>query len=322
LYKLLSNPIYVGQIRHRGVCFPGQHQPIVNRELWEQTQRRLIENATKSRGRSSTAESSLLIGKLFDELGAVLTPSHTAKRGRRYRYYVSRSLLRGETQKTEGWRLPAPEIEKVVTNAVRETFLDQKAIVTAVQKSDVDASRLPRIFHAAADIAHRLDQEGAREVLRQVLERAKLLADGLEIVAKIPEHQSARGPSGETTLQLNRFLPMRIRRRGVEMRLVLGAGASRTRQPDPALLKAVARGRGWFQALVGDRARSIADIAKLEKMSGRVVRRFLRLAFLAPEIVEAIAAGAHPPELTAQTLLHRFKLSLDWPTQLKSLGME
>jgi hypothetical protein len=76
------------------------------------------------------------------------------------------------------------------------------------------------------------------------------------------------------------------------------------------------------QALVGDRARSIADIAKLEKMSGRVVRRFLKLAFLAPEIVEAIAAGAHPPELTAQTLLHRFKLSLDWPTQLKSLGME
>lgn len=115
---------------------------------------------------------------------------------------------------------------------------------------------------------------------------------------------------------------MRIRRRGVEMRLVLGAGASRTRQPDPALLKAVPRGRGWFQALVCGRARSLADIAKLEKMSSRVVRRILRLAFLAPDIVEAIAAGAHPPELTAQTLFHRFRVSFDWPTQLKSLGME
>src|ERR1700686_1588548 len=95
LYTLLRNPIYVGEIRHKGVCHPGQHVPIVDRAMWDRVAQLLREHSTGCGARSSGTKSCLLIGKLFDESGQGLTPSHAVKGDRRYRYYVSRSLMKG-----------------------------------------------------------------------------------------------------------------------------------------------------------------------------------------------------------------------------------
>src|ERR1700726_4669237 len=117
LYVLLSNPIYIGEIRHKGVRHPGLHEPIVDRELWDKTQRLLRSQAVRGRSRTK-AVASLLMGKLFDESGQSLTPSHAVKGERRYRYYVSRNLIKGTADSDEpGWRLPAPEIERSIAAA-------------------------------------------------------------------------------------------------------------------------------------------------------------------------------------------------------------
>ncbi len=111
LYVLLSNPIYVGEIRHKGVRHPGLHEPIVGRELWEKTQLLLRSQAVRGASRATKPVASPLMGRLFDESGQSLTPSHAVKRERRYRYYVSRSLIKGTADSAgRGWRLPAPEI--------------------------------------------------------------------------------------------------------------------------------------------------------------------------------------------------------------------
>ena len=86
LYTLLRNPIYVGEIRHKGVCHPGQHAPIVDRAIWDKVTKLLLERTTGSGARSSSTRSCVLMGKLFDENGAGLTPSHAVKGDRRYRY--------------------------------------------------------------------------------------------------------------------------------------------------------------------------------------------------------------------------------------------
>src|SRR5246127_4658830 len=83
LYNLLRNPIYVGEIRHKGVCHPGQHAPIVDRAIWDKVAKLLLERTTGSGARSSSTKSCVLIGKLFDESGAGLTPSHAVKGDRR-----------------------------------------------------------------------------------------------------------------------------------------------------------------------------------------------------------------------------------------------
>jgi DNA invertase Pin-like site-specific DNA recombinase len=113
LYKLLSNPIYKGEIRHLKACHPGQHQPIIDSGLWDKTQRLLAEHTVRSANGSSKPSPSPLAGKLFDENARALTPTHTVKKGRRHRYYVSRLLLTegpGAAGK-RGWRLPAREVE-------------------------------------------------------------------------------------------------------------------------------------------------------------------------------------------------------------------
>src|ERR1700680_3008976 len=131
LYELLSNPIYVGEIRHKGVRHPGLHEAIVDRELWEKTQLLLHSQAVRGGSRTKSVASPLM-GRLFDESDQSLTPSHAVKGERRYRYYVSRSLIKGTADSDgRGWRLPAPEIERIVAASVGQILSDRIEIAAA-----------------------------------------------------------------------------------------------------------------------------------------------------------------------------------------------
>ena len=121
LYELLANPIYLGEIRHRKVRHPGQHLAIVDRAVWEKVQERLRTQAAHHRTIDRGVVSSPLAGKLFDENCEPLYACGANKRTRRYRYYVSRKVIRGSSEKTRtGWRLPALEIERAVARAGRQ----------------------------------------------------------------------------------------------------------------------------------------------------------------------------------------------------------
>ena len=105
------------------------------------------------------------------------------------------------------------------------------------------------------------------------------------------------------------------------MRLVIAGSRAPAPRADLALLKAVARARQWSEDLLAGRARSVAEIAERERVGSRYVRRLLRLAFLGPEIVEAIATGYQPPELTAEALAERIDLPLLWTAQAKAVAI-
>jgi site-specific DNA recombinase len=110
IYKILSNPIYVGRITHKGRVHEGQHKPIVSQELWDQVQRCFADRRgafiTKKARQASDA---LLAGKLFDDSGNRMSPSWASKGSKRWRYYVSQAALRGDKSKTGSIvRVPAP----------------------------------------------------------------------------------------------------------------------------------------------------------------------------------------------------------------------
>jgi DNA invertase Pin-like site-specific DNA recombinase len=108
LYTLLSNPIYIGDVRHKGVRFAGQHQSIVELSIWDKTQELLRLHTVRADDKPVGSMSSPLAGKLFDEKGERLTPTHAVKGNRRYRYYISCSLLKGTARKSgQTWRVPA-----------------------------------------------------------------------------------------------------------------------------------------------------------------------------------------------------------------------
>ncbi|HIF95015.1 MAG: hypothetical protein ABGX04_05890 [Myxococcales bacterium] len=119
-------------------------------------------------------------------------------------------------------------------------------------------------------------------------------------------------------------IPTRIRHRGVETKLVLddrGAGAADA-EVDAALVKAIVRGRQWFEQLASGRARSFAEIARTEGVTRRYVARLIPLAFLAPDIVEKILSGAQPVDLTTDELTKRIDLPQDWAEQRGALGFD
>jgi hypothetical protein len=122
IYKLLSNPIYVGEIGHKGHRYEGQHPAIVDRNTWTQVRVRLAANTHARHTRLGATDPSLLSGILYDDQGNRLTPTHANKKGKRYRYYAlqtSKAQKRkpGRPQESDRrWRIVATEIETVVAD--------------------------------------------------------------------------------------------------------------------------------------------------------------------------------------------------------------
>jgi hypothetical protein len=139
LYTLLRNPVYIAEVRHKGMRYPGQHPAIITRPVWEKAQELLRLHTVRAGGTPSRSLMSPLVGRLFDETGEQLTPSHAVKGNRRYRYYVSRSLMKGAAgQSATGWRIPAPDLECRLAAALSR-ILDGRAVLVHDLDRTLDA---------------------------------------------------------------------------------------------------------------------------------------------------------------------------------------
>jgi site-specific DNA recombinase len=318
LYELLSNPIYIGEIRHKRERHPGQHEAILGRELWKKVQQRLLDTATRPSEPQTKAPPSPLAGKVFDETGEPLYAQGAVKGRCRYRYYVSRALVRGSAADGQrGWRVPGPELERAVAIAARSILDDKAAILEALQLAGIGDANINQVFTLVAEWRERFLAERERSpALVELVEKAILTDEGIRLGLYIPV--TCNGPGGtplRKVLQLFRFVPLKVKRRGIEMRLIINGG-DEPRKPDPALLKAFARARGWFEELASGRVRSLVEIARLEGLAKRYVTRLTKLAFVSPKFVEAIAEGQVSPETNLQMLMDgRIALPIGWESQ-------
>jgi DNA invertase Pin-like site-specific DNA recombinase len=323
LYQLLGNPIYIGEIRHKQERHPGQHEAILSSELWERVQERLNQKAARDRGTSNRSISSPLAGKVFDAAGQPLYVQGATKSGRRYRYYVSKCLVNGgASDNSLGWRLSAPELERVVAIVARHILSDRAGLLLELEKSEIDSPDVRAALESASRLHDRLQNDwDAAACLVGLVGRVELSDDGISLTLGIEIPFSRAGVRTSSILNLSRFVPLKMKRRGVETRIIMAPGDELSRKVDPALLKAIARSRAWFEELASGRVRSLADIGRREGITTRYVERLSRLAFVAPTIVEAISVGRQPAELSTETLLNRIDLPIQWPTQLTALGI-
>ena len=314
IYHLLSNPVYIGRIPHNGESYEGQHPAIIDPESWDAVQQRLAVQAPTRHLRPGKRSPSLLQGKLFDEAGTPLTPSHAVKSGRRYRYYVSRNSppgasANGADRRPPRWRLPAREIESFVEEAVVALFASGAELARLARETQIEEARVSDLL------------EWVQCWSGQPLEVVQRIDLGTE---EITVHVDLSKFIGEERAVVRLVIPARIRRRGVERRLVLhgGQGDANDARVDPALVKAIVRGRQWFETLASGRAGSIAEIAEAEGVSARYVGHLIPLAFLAPDIVARILSGTQPVDLTTESLTKRIDLPLAWTEQRALLGFE
>jgi site-specific DNA recombinase len=325
LYELLANPIYVGEIRHRRERHPGQHEAVIDREFWNSVQQLLSQRAAHPRGQATDAMPKLLAGKLFDEAGQPLYVSGTTKGNRRYRYYVSRSLVKGPLGETaDGWRLAAPQIERAVIAAAAQILKDEAAIGTLLlEQAGLSTPRLAQALKAIDAFPAELDAADANATaIAELIARVDLGINELQLTLNLaPLLKGQLGVESPASLTINQCVPMQLRRRGVELRIILPGKSAPTANPDATLVRAIARGRRWFDQLASNRAKDTFAIAQHDGVPDSYVRRLIPLAFLAPSVVEAICSGRQPPDLTAERLTRRTKLPVCWTEQEKALGL-
>ncbi len=153
--KLIANPVYVGQALHKGQSFPGEHEAIIARDLWNRVQA-IMQEGPRSRGGNARAQTpALLRGLLFGADGRAMTPTHTRKRGRLYRYYVSQAVLKGGPDDAPFRRLPAGEIEGLVMQQVRALLRQPEIVVGTWRAAQAEAPDLTETD--VRDALNRLD---------------------------------------------------------------------------------------------------------------------------------------------------------------------
>src|SRR5687768_2429991 len=145
LYLILRNRLYRGEIAHRGEVHRGNHLPIIDEDLWSKVQDRLAGQSRRKRGAGSgpSHTPALLADRAFDAEGNRLTPTYAIKGDRRYRYYVSAPLVRGENS-ANGIRVPASDLERLVIDAITNHLPDQ-AWVAQELGSGLDAGQTERL---------------------------------------------------------------------------------------------------------------------------------------------------------------------------------
>ena len=134
LYKLLNNRVYRGDAMHKGTAYPGEHEAIIEPQLWDRVHAILKESPRKRANNTRAETPALLKGLLYGPDGAAFSPTHTRKGGRLYRYYVSQTVLKRGAGTCPVGRVPAGEIEATVIDQLRAAFR-QPEIVAGTWKA-------------------------------------------------------------------------------------------------------------------------------------------------------------------------------------------
>jgi len=319
IYKLLSNPIYIGEIHHKGQVHAGKHEAIIDRATWGGVQRMLVANLQGERSGSRAQSPSLLAGRIFDQHGEPLVAVHANKKQVRYRYYVSRSLQHdADRYATDGMRIPAREIEAAVITSLAGALDDPLALLAQAGIA-LDSDRLRMILKKAEQLAASVRRK-QRDVISDLV--GKVVVHTHEIVIRLSVTALCRActinPASDGTISLT--APVRLRRTGLALRLVQRDGRPVSQgKPDPGLIALLRKARNWWQQLQTGTI-DIATIAHEEKVNDSWVSRIVRLNFLAPAIVEAILAGTQPTSVSA-TSLRTASLPINWDEQMAMFGM-
>lgn len=149
LYEMLQNRLYRGEVAHKGQVYPGEQQAIIDPALWDQVQAGLSERRIERSTGSRCAQPSLLTGFVYDAAGRRLTPSHARKGSKRYRYYISKSLISDAAAKADGLRLPAGELDALVIGALLRLIRTPGALLEAVGQERLDGVEQRQLLLAA-----------------------------------------------------------------------------------------------------------------------------------------------------------------------------
>jgi site-specific DNA recombinase len=287
LAHLLRNRFYIGEVAFKGEVLPGEQPAIVDRQLFDAVQVKLTQQVNNHKT-SRTRSEALMAGRIFDDRGNRMTPSHVRKRGIKYRYYLSSTLLQGQVRRPGSIsRVPASDIEALITRSVREHLKpsdpidDRSLIANYVARIEVQQERL---------------------------------------IIQLAQIEKSRRAQGASTLYVPWHKTPATRRR--EMLLPASVPPQQARsirsETRATLIASIARGRRWLNELIDDAKTNVESIARRERCSVRQVNMTISLAFLAPVLVKAAIEGRLPRGIGVTRLRDA---PVEWSRQQAMLGL-
>jgi site-specific DNA recombinase len=186
LYKLLNNRVYLGEAVHKGTAYPGEHSAIIDQALWDRVRAILATKAPTRAGRTRCQTPALLRGLIFGPTGCAMTPTHTRRRGKLYRYYVSMDVIKQGPEACPVRRVPAGEIEAAVIDQVRALIRTPEIVVRTWRTAKIEGAAISE--NDVLEALQRLDPvweelfpaEQAR-ILQLLVERVDVSLDGISI---------------------------------------------------------------------------------------------------------------------------------------------
>lgn len=344
LHHLLTNPIYIGKVRHRDAVYEGEHEPIIALELFDKVQALLTTQAPNRRSSANSSERHLLGGLLRDAQDQPFLLAHAHNHGRRYRYYVSRpgtkltaslnaanSISGSDSQ----CRLPSYAIEGIVEQQLHGLFTDRPRLSKWCETLGMKSS-LAELITAADGFATRYatsaDDDEKRQILRAVFQRISFTPETITFDVRVAGLLALLGAPGDVELLnsedhhhhdsvISISVPIQIRRRGVESKIILPGATIDRPNKDPMLTGLIAKAHLYLEALTDGSGAAHTKIAKRLGVNGPDISRILPMAFLSPKITEAILLGQQPADFTIAKLTRILDLPVGWKDQHELLGL-
>jgi site-specific DNA recombinase len=314
LYKILSSPTYLGRLSHKGQVHEGLHDPIVGQETWDRVQVLLAEHTNRTAGVRQRSDA-LLAGKLFDDRGNRMSPSYATKNGRRWRYYISQSILQERKHEAGSLaRVSAPEIERKVAESVR-------AVLSAPDGRHSNGSRTSQRKTSSsvpADLAAICRSAGDNAAdLCAAVERAVISRTTIEIELT----ESAAADDQNRILITPWTPPSPYRRREIiqgedEQPLATRPMTAKARA---ILIDALRDAHLWLDELTTNSNQTVESLAARQGKTERSIRMTLSLAFLSPTLTKAGIEGRLPRGFGAKRLMD---LPMAWSDQWSRLGLK
>jgi DNA invertase Pin-like site-specific DNA recombinase len=325
LRHILRNRVYIGEAVHKGTSYPGEHEAIIAKDLFDAVQAKLESNRASHHRNRTIGSDALLIGLIFDDNGNAMSPSKSRRTGGKfYLYYVSRARL--QRQDPNAMRpVPAEIIEHLVRDRIlRLAAKDERS----AKDKRANAASNGQPFSEPNDAS-------LRELIRELVVRVDVSLTKTSITLN---HAAVAACVGVPIRQLTKALRDRLPKGDeiatsdgdaaitIPLRLPLRGGAKRIEgwdrqdwsvakpRHDRVLIKALSRAHEWREWIERGEISNIEALAKRVGQERRHAHAHLKLAFLAPDIQRDILMGRQPVTLTLSALIDA-ELPLAWADQ-------
>jgi site-specific DNA recombinase len=320
LYKILSNPLYIGEIEHRRVRYPGQHPPLIGAATWDAVQAQLAANHHENRTRTNAKSKSLLAGLIYDDAGNRLVSSHATKNGKRYRYYVTsegtgRSVAAASVPRL---RLRAATIDELVLAELQSLLRDKTLISTLLRETRCRpaeigsglgiASKFADSLTSGAPMPQNIADLLARVTVSSTSLNISIKRDGL--LAMLTDTLAEPFPDDGQDNIISLEATVHAAPGGGSGKLVFDDQNGKT--PDAVVVKAIARASVWFEHLTAGKSRSMAEIAVGEGITDNYVSNLIHLAWLSPDLVGKVLEGDTEATALAKTAMLTRKSDVLW----------